>query len=56
MVTKSTLTIFWRVLDVRITSQYLPAIDVMLRLIAQLLRSPEIQLIEAEWWVDQLNL
>ena len=56
MITKSSLTIFWRGLDVRITSQYLPAIQFMLRLIAQLLRSSEIQLVEAEGWVGQLNL
>ena len=56
MLAKSTLTIFWRGLDVRIMSQYLPAIHFMLRLITQLLRSPEIQLIEAEGWVVQLNL
>ena len=59
MVTKSTLAIFWRVLNVCVMSQYLPTINAMLRLIAQLLRSPEIQLIEAEGWVesvDQLNL
>ena len=48
MDTKSTLTSFWSALDVRNQSQCFPPISIMLRLIAQLLRSLEIQLIEGE--------
>ena len=48
MDTKSTLTSFWSAPDVRNQSQCFPPISIMLRLIAQLLRSSEIQLIEGE--------